>query len=83
MQSYRPISLLCDFSKISKKAEHNMLISFLLRNIILTEAQNGFRKKTLTETVIHFFLESTQESIKKRILIGIFCDLTKACDAVN
>jgi hypothetical protein len=49
----------------------------------LTEGQNGFRKKKLTETAIHFFLESTQESIKKKILIGIVCDLTKACDAVN
>jgi hypothetical protein len=63
---------------------HNRLISFLSRNTTLTEAQHGFRKKRSTETAIHTFLQSIQESVeKKEIQTGIFCDLTKAYDAIN
>lgn len=38
MKNYRPISLLCVFSKILEKLMHNRLLSFLTRNTILTEA---------------------------------------------
>jgi hypothetical protein len=36
---------------------YNRLISFVARNNILTEAQNGFGEKRSTETGIHAFLE--------------------------
>jgi nucleoid DNA-binding protein len=73
------------FLKILEKLMYNRLISFLSRNTILTEAQHGFRKKRSTETAIHSFLQSIQESIKKKKenQIGIFCDLTKVYDAIN
>jgi hypothetical protein len=45
VQNYSPISFLCAFSKILEKLMCNRFISFLSRNNILTEAQNGFRKK--------------------------------------
>jgi potassium voltage-gated channel Eag-related subfamily H protein 8 len=50
MGNYRPISLLCAFSKILEKLMYNRLLSFLTRNTILTEAQHGFRKNRSTET---------------------------------
>jgi hypothetical protein len=84
MGNYRPISLLCAFSKILEKLIYNRLLSFLTRNTILTEAQHGFRNNRSTETAIQSFLASIQEAIeKKENQIGIFCDLTKAYDAIN
>jgi hypothetical protein len=51
---------------------------------MLTEAQHGYRKNRSTETAIQSFLASIQEAIeKKENQIGIFCDLTKAYDAIN
>jgi hypothetical protein len=82
--NYRPISLLCAFSKILEKLTYSRLLSFLTRNTILTEAQHGFRKNRSTETAIQSFLTSIQEAIeKKENQVGIFYDLTKAYDAIN
>jgi retron-type reverse transcriptase len=59
-------------------------MSFVIKNSILTEAQNGFRQKKSTETAIQSFIESIQEAIDRNIhAIGIFCDLTKAYDVIN
>jgi hypothetical protein len=63
---------------------YNRLISFVARNNILTEAQNGSRERRSTETVIHAFLENIQESIdKKANPTGIFFYLSKAYDVIN
>jgi hypothetical protein len=84
MGNFRPISLLCVFLKILEKLMYNRLLSFLTRNTILTEAQYGFRKNRSTETAIQSFLASIQEAIENNEnQIGIFCDLTKAYDAIN
>jgi hypothetical protein len=85
MENYRPISLLCTFSKILEKLMYNRLLFFLTKNTILTEAQHGFRKSRSTETAIQSLLASVQEPIeKKENQIGIFfCDLTKAYDTIS
>jgi hypothetical protein len=63
---------------------YTRLLSFLTRNTILTEAQHGFRENRSTETAIEAFLASVQAAIaKKGNQIGVFCDLTKAYDALN
>jgi hypothetical protein len=49
MGNYRPISLLCAFSKIFEKLTYNR---FLTRNTIIAEAQHGSRKNVSTETSI-------------------------------
>jgi hypothetical protein len=49
------------------------MIQCTTRNIILTEAQHGFRKNRSTETAIQSFLASVEESIeKKENQTGIF-----------
>jgi hypothetical protein len=83
-KQYRPISLLCTFSKILEKLMYNRLLFFLTRNTILTESQHGFRKSRSTETAIQSFLESVLESIeKKENKIGIFCDLTSGVPSME
>jgi hypothetical protein len=63
---------------------YNRLISFITKNNILTEAQNGLREKKSTETATQSFLASIQEAIDKGVhVIGMFCDLTKAYDVIN
>ena len=44
VQNYRPISLLSVFSKIIEKLMYSRLLSFLTKNGILNDAQNGFRE---------------------------------------
>jgi hypothetical protein len=84
MGNYRSISLSCAFPKILEKLIYNRLLSFLARNTILTETQHGFWKNRSTKTAIQSFLASIQEVIEKKDnQIGIFCDLTKAYDAIN
>ena len=62
----------------------NRLITFLYKNKILTEAQNGFRKGKCIETAVQSFNEIIQEASDKETLsIGIFIDLTKAYDTLN
>jgi retron-type reverse transcriptase len=57
---------------------------FLYKNKIFTEAQNGFRKGKCIETAVQSFIEMIQEAPGKRDhTIGIFIDLTKACDVLN
>jgi hypothetical protein len=63
---------------------YNRLISFITKNNISMEAQNGFRVKKSTETPTQSFLESIQKAIDKGIHVtGIFFDLTKAYDVIN
>jgi len=62
----------------------NKLLSFLYKNKILTEAQNGFRKGKLIETAVQTFNEIIQEALDKVThSIGMFIDLTKAHDTLN
>jgi hypothetical protein len=63
---------------------YNRLISFIGKNNILNEAQNGFRENKLTDTASQTFIESIQEALDKGLhAIGLFFDLSKAYDVIN
>jgi hypothetical protein len=63
---------------------YNRLLVFLTKNGILNNAQHGFRKGKLTETATHAFIENIQEALeKKKHLIGVFLDLSKAYDVLD
>jgi hypothetical protein len=84
MNNYRPISLLCSFSKILEKIVFLRLMDYLVANNILSEKQYGFRSKHST---YHPMLNLTNKAFsalnsKKHMMI-IFCDLKKAFDTCN
>jgi retron-type reverse transcriptase len=63
---------------------YNRIISFLYKNKIFSEAQNGFRKGKSIDTAVQSFMERIQQNLDKRVhTIGIFIDLTKAYDVLN
>jgi hypothetical protein len=84
VDNYRPISLLCSFSKILEKVMANRLNDYLSVNDIISDCQFGFRKNHSTEHPLILFLNKISEAInKKESTIAIFCDLQKAFDTCD
>jgi hypothetical protein len=60
------------------------MISFVTKYNILTEVQNGIRKKKSTETASQTFIENIQQSMDRRLyVIGLFSDLSKAYNVID
>ena len=71
--NYRPISLLCTFSKIFEKIMAQRLTNYLEQNSILSDFQFGFRKKHSTEHPLVIFLNKISEAInKKEYALAVF-----------
>jgi len=69
-------------SKPLEKLMYNKLLLFL-KNILTTE-QHGFMEFKSTEPASHSFMQSVQEALDKHLhAVGIFLDLSKACDVIN
>lgn len=82
--NYRPISLLPVISKVFEKIIYERLINFLDRYKILTDQQNGFRKKMSTIRAIYQLLSKTLESLNsKQYTTAVLLDLSKAFDSVD
>ena len=81
VDNYRPISLLCSFSKIFEKIMAKRLTDYIVENNILTQFQFGFRKKHNTShPMVHFLNKIATALNNKEFAIAIFCDLQKAFD---
>jgi retron-type reverse transcriptase len=84
VDNYRPISLLCNFSKVLEKIMCNRLTKFLNDNKVLSNSQYGFRRKHSTiHPIIHLLNEVTKASTSKKYTLAIFCDLRKVFDTCN
>lgn len=82
--NYRPISLLSNISKIFEKIIYNRLVNFLEKHSLLTDTQNGFRKKKSTIRAAYQAMCKIIESInKRRITVAVSLDLSKAFDSVD
>jgi hypothetical protein len=82
--NYRPISILSVFSKILETLMYNRVENFLHKFNLISNAQNGFRKKKSTLTAIQTFIGEIQKTLdNKQLAFGIFLDLTKAFDVIN
>ena len=84
MDNYRPISLLCTFSKILEKIMYNRLSNFLETNNLLSPQQFGFRKSHSTVHPLTLFVNQISNALNKKThAIAIFCDIKKAFDTVQ
>lgn len=82
--NYRPIALLSSISKIFEKAMCSRLNSFLQAKNIICQEQNGFQKGKSTELAVFQSMMEIMEAVENRkLVVNIFCDLSKAFDCVN
>jgi hypothetical protein len=81
INNYRPISLLCSFSKILEKIVANRLTNYLNSHDLISPNQFGFRQKHSTVHPMFNLVNSAAKSINnKKIFLVMFCDLRKAFD---
>jgi hypothetical protein len=84
INNYRPISLLCSFSKILEKIVAGRLLSYLNSNNLISPNQFGFRAKHSTVHPMFKLLNSAANAINnKKFFLVIFCDLRKAFDTCD
>jgi Reverse transcriptase (RNA-dependent DNA polymerase) len=84
MNNYRPISLLCSFSKILEKIVFIRLMKYLNNYNLLSSNQFGFRPKHSTYHPMLNILNTAMSALnKKQHMLIIFCDLKKAFDTCN
>lgn len=83
-KNYRPVSLLSNVSKIFEKIIYSRLMSFIENNGLLTDQQNGFRKKRSTINAIYQALSKVLNSLNNdKTTLAMLVDLSKAFDSVN
>ena len=84
LENYRPISTLPIFGKIFEKIIYSRLYSFFTSQNILYDQQFGFRKSHSTSHAInHSVTHVSNELSRKKYVLGIFIDLSKAFDTID
>jgi hypothetical protein len=84
MENYRPISIMCAFSKIFEKAIFLRLNAYFTANDIICAQQFGFRSGRSVVDAMYGLVQMVSETVdRSECAIGLFCDLSKAFDCVN
>lgn len=84
LNNYRPIALIPVLSKIFEKVMHARLTSFLTKNDIIREEQNGFRKGRSTARACYSLIKNISIFMDRKIPVStIFFDMSKAFDFVS
>lgn len=82
-KSYRPISLLCTFSKIFEKLIQKRMLNHINKNSLLSDNQFGFRKERSTVTQLFRVLDSITHNFNLNKHTGmVLLDIEKAFDCV-
>ena len=80
--SYRPVSLISNLSKLIEKLLHNSLYNFLEKHKLLHEHQYGFQKNI--PLIMHLLTLLKKLALGQNIFAyGVFIDLQEAFDTVN
>lgn len=84
VKNYRPIALLNNFSKIFERIIYERVIHFLESENLLSNYQNGFRRKKSTVRAVYQALDKILNSLnKERDRVAVCLDLSKAFDSVD
>ena len=84
VKNYRPISLLCTFSKIYEKLMHRRVLEFLERHSSLFEGQYGFRPGHSCEHALLDATNSIRHSLsRKEVSLLLLLDFSKAFDVIS
>ena len=82
--NYRPVSTIPIFGKIFEKLLYKRLHSFFSANDVISDSQFGFRQNHSTGHAIHHSVNTISEALKKKKhVLGIFIDLSKAFDTID
>ncbi len=82
--NYRPISLLCTFSKVYEKVMHNRVLDFLNKNNSLYEGQYGFRPGRSCEHALLDAQNTILHSLaRKEVALLLLLDFSKAFDVLS
>ena len=84
LNNYRPISLLCPFSKLLLKCLRDQLYEYFKNNNFFYKHQFGFRENLSTEIALHQIYEDFITGIEnKHVTCSVFLDQKKAFDIVD
>jgi len=84
MSNYRPISMICNFSKLLEKIVKYRLMSFLEKHHLLSKNQFGFRPGVGTVDAIYSVSRHIYKGLDRGDkTVGIFLDFAKAFDTVD
>jgi len=81
--NYRPISLLCNVSKVMERLVHNKIYDYLVSNSLLTPLNSGFKKHDSAINQLIVLHDNICKSLdQKHDVRVVFLDLSKAFDRV-
>ena len=83
INNYRPISLLCNTSKVFERLLYNSLYSYLINNKLLTPLNSGFKKGDGTINQLIYLTHNIYMGLEDRRDVKIiFLDYSRAFDKV-
>jgi hypothetical protein len=84
VKNYRPVSLLCVFSKVMESVIKEVLVDFLIDNHLISDSQFGFQAKKSTVTQLLDCLNQWTACIDAGDCLDVvYLDLAKAFDTVS